>query len=82
MKELSKNMKEALSKCTNEWQSAYEMGVKINTLDALKNRGLIERQYNLGAMAFPRTGIEWRLIEEPNNDVQAAVDGLNQTPIE
>lgn len=45
----------ALSKMTNEWQSAYSIRAGLNTLNALVRRGLIEVKYPLGSMAFPRT---------------------------
>lgn len=42
-------------------RSAYAARCNMGTLEALYKRGLLSKQYGLGDMAFPRTGIMWRI---------------------
>jgi hypothetical protein len=64
MMKLSKLQKEALERLTNEWQSAYELGFRLGTLNSLADRGLAKRNYGPGSYAFPRSGIKFKLIKD------------------
>ncbi len=66
MRELSKAMKRALGKLSNNWQSASVLDESKQTLNALKARGLVERRGLLGATipGFSRTSTEYRLKPE------------------
>ena len=61
---LSKAQQEALNKLTNEWQSAYSMQVRVDTLGALHRNGLIDCWYDVGSVWSPRTCTKWRLKKE------------------
>lgn len=65
---LSKLQEQALGKLTNEWQSAYELGFKLCTLNSLADRGLAKRNYGLGSYAFPRSGIKFKLAKNTNGE--------------
>lgn len=41
--------------------TAYTARVKLNTLYALEERGLVRGTRGLGSMAFPQSSIIWRL---------------------
>ena len=51
----------ALAKMTDSWQSAYESQTSLSTLRSLASKGFLVFRHQAGAMAFPRTGIEYRL---------------------
>lgn len=42
------------------WVSPYDIQESINTLDSLFRRGLVNRKYELGSMADPRTGTYYK----------------------
>lgn len=59
---LRKLQKEALAKMKGQtWESSYELGISMNTLNSLYARKLIDRFYGLGSGFFPHTSIVWRL---------------------
>ncbi|MAK54688.1 MAG: hypothetical protein CML17_02350 [Pusillimonas sp.] len=61
---LTKSQKEALEKFSDgKWHSAYDVQSGLNTLNALFNKGLLDRKAGLGSMAFPRNGIKFKLKE-------------------
>lgn len=43
------------------WHSAYDVQASLATLNALRKRGLLQRQSGLGALFSPRTSIEYRI---------------------
>jgi hypothetical protein len=49
---------EKLSK--TEWKTAYDLGCSVRTLSCLVMKGYAESKSGLGAMAFPRTSIDFR----------------------
>lgn len=60
---LSQKQEEAMAimtLMTKNWRSSYELGISLNTLQALEKRGLIRSKHNLGSMFSPRTAILWR----------------------
>jgi hypothetical protein len=66
MKKLTDSQQKALDKLTNTWQSRHTLRVGRNTLDSLVERGLADRRYPLGSIAFPDT-TEYRRASEPVN---------------
>lgn len=68
MKKLSKAQEKALSFLKeNGPSSAYSCRASLTTLNSLVNRGLITAHYQLGAVAFPRSGVIFQ-IKDSNND--------------
>jgi hypothetical protein len=59
-KKLTPLQAEALERLTREWQSAYGLRSRLDTLDALVRRGLAERSYEIGSIAFPHTSTKYR----------------------
>lgn len=58
---LSTAQQAALANCTAYWQSAYEIGASLPTLDALVKRGILEHHASaLGSMFSPRTANHYR----------------------
>lgn len=57
---LTPTQKKALAALTAEWQSAYDLKCSRSTLDALVRKKLADSRHCLGAVAFPRAGIEYR----------------------
>ena len=56
----------ALANCAPQWQSAYEIGATLATLDALVRLGILEHHAEtLGALFSPRTANYYRL-KTPN----------------
>ena len=67
MNKLTDSQKKTLDKLTNEWQSSYSIKAGRMTLDSLVHKGLAERRYPVGSIAFPAT-TEYRLAQrEPAN---------------
>jgi len=63
MAKLSQTMQDVLSKLLAQpdlWQSAYDLGASLGTLNALQGRGLARSKSNLGYFAFPRSNIMWK----------------------
>lgn len=61
---LSTAQQAAISNCGDDWQSAYQIGASLATLDALVKRGILERRTDaLGAMFSPRTANYYRLAK-------------------
>lgn len=60
---LSKIQIEALKELRQSagWMSAYMLGFSVATLDALYTRGLVKRAREMGAVAFPRTSIRYKI---------------------
>lgn len=59
---LTKAMASALRKIEpHRLISSYSAGVRMDTLEALERRGLVEAQRGLGSIAFPHTSTGWRL---------------------
>ena len=57
-KKLSKVQLKTFAKMKNNiWYTAYDLGVRLTTLDALYHRNLLSRKSGLGAYSFPRTNI-------------------------
>jgi sulfur relay (sulfurtransferase) DsrF/TusC family protein len=54
----------AYHKLNSTWQSAYDIQESLATLRALVRRGLAESKANLGAVAFPRNSIYFRIKEQ------------------
>ncbi len=59
-KKLTPLQAETLERLTNKWESSYGLQARLDTLDALVKRGLAERKYELGSMAFPHSSIKYR----------------------
>jgi hypothetical protein len=57
---LSVPQQKALNKLTDEWQSSYELQVRLNTLYVLVDKGLVERKSLVGYMFSPRNNILFR----------------------
>lgn len=62
---LSPAMERAMRKLTPEWACSYTLRVSMQTLWALRHRGLVNVSGcgTLGSAASPRTRIKWRLTE-------------------
>lgn len=46
-----------------KWYSAYDLQVRLSTMEALLNKGLVERsKLKPGDMFFPRTAITFRRV--------------------
>ncbi len=61
---LSKAQSEALRKFQDgEWKTAYDVQCSLSTLDALTNKGLLEKKMRLGSFFCPRTNIDYRLAK-------------------
>lgn len=61
---LSKTQERALSKLSYKWQSAYEIGESIATLNALVRHGLAKSKTDeLGYMYSPRTAIYFKVFD-------------------
>lgn len=60
---LSKTQQRALEKLTDEWQSGYKLGEKINTLKVLVNKGLAIEKRERGYSYMPRTCIVYKKKE-------------------
>jgi hypothetical protein len=59
---LSSAQSKALEKFQDgEWKTAYDTQSRITTLDALSDKGLLERECRLGYIFSPRTSIFYRL---------------------
>ncbi len=59
---LSKTMERCLRKLDKKkWKSSYELRESLNTLQALRARGLAISLAQLGSFAFPRVSLLWRL---------------------
>lgn len=66
MNKLSRAQQEALTRCSDDWQSAYSIGATLATLDALVRLGELEHHAEtLGALFSPRTANYYRL-KTPN----------------
>lgn len=61
MKALSKTQEYALSKLTNEWQSAYDIQNSLGTLKSLVKLDLAEIKVQTGHLFFPRSCTFFRL---------------------
>ena len=61
---LSKAQQKAIKKMSGKWQTAYELQIGLNTLDALHAKQLADRKLEQGYTAFPRTSILYRLSDE------------------
>lgn len=62
---LSKVQKETLDKMEEgKWYSVYNLQASLNTLDALKRRGLVKREYRQGYMFFPRNQIKYMKVKK------------------
>ena len=48
-----------------EWHSAYSLQTSIATLNALCNKGYLERKRGVGSIFSPRNEIQFRVIECP-----------------
>lgn len=57
---LTPAQKTALSKLTDEWQTAYSLDERLGTLRALVNKGVASSRMPLGSLFFPRNN-EFRL---------------------
>ena len=51
----------ALDKLTYQWQSAYDLSEKINTLNALVRMGKAEVKREIGSETFPKSMTFYRL---------------------
>lgn len=61
--EFSPAQQRAINKLKDmEWKSSYAIQESRRTLDSLVSKGILERHYELGSSAFPRTHILYRLI--------------------
>jgi hypothetical protein len=61
---LTSAQQSALDGCTDDWQSAYQIGASLATLDALVKRGILEHHASaLGGMFSPRTANYYRLAK-------------------
>ncbi len=61
---LSTAQQAAISNCGDDWQSAYQIGASLATLDALVKRCILERRTDaLGGMFSPRTSNFYRLAK-------------------
>lgn len=59
--QLSKTQAAVLAKMkSGEWATAHELRASLATLQALCERGRVEKRTGAGSFTFPRTGIEWR----------------------
>lgn len=64
-KPLTKLQKRCMAKLTQDkWQSAYELGENLNTLNGLHKRGVVISKGMLGSYFFPRTNLLWKLKNE------------------
>ena len=60
---LSKPQKKALEKLSEtQWQSAYKLGIGLNTLQSLLRKELVEANYGAGSFSCPQVGIQFRKI--------------------
>lgn len=66
MPKLSPRQQEALEKLAHEseWCSAYRLQISLNTLEALKRKGLVICDYLAWYPLDPRGGILWKLKKE------------------
>ena len=63
MKKLSKAQSIVVRKMANGARySSYDLQCKISTLDALVNKGIMNRYCGRGSMFCPRTSIKYALI--------------------
>lgn len=60
-KGLSGAQRKALLADRTRGNCAYSLRVGLNTLEALRSKGLVLCKAGVGAMAFPHTTIEWPL---------------------
>lgn len=61
---LTSAQQSALDGCADDWQSAYQIGASLATLDALVKRGILERRTDaLGSIFSPRTANYYRLAK-------------------
>ena len=61
---LTSAQQSALEGCADDWQSAYQIGASLATLDALVKRGILEQRTDaLGGMFSPRTSNFYRLAK-------------------
>lgn len=58
---LSEAQRRAMMADRSRGQCAYTMRVRLETLEALRARGLLRRNAGVGSMFSPRTSIEWPL---------------------
>ena len=59
----TKNQLETLAVMVKgKWYSAYDLQVRISTLESLNKKGLVQRKSDLGAIFSPATGIKFRKI--------------------
>lgn len=63
---VSKVQKETLDKMEKgKWYSAYDLDVSMSTMEALLNRGLVEKsKLRPGDMFFSRTSIEFKKVKD------------------
>ena len=60
---LTKKQQEALNKMQRKvWYTAYDLNTSLSTLNALKNKGVIESTYTSGYFYSPRTCILFRVF--------------------
>ena len=65
LRSLSAAQRAALINLSREkWISAYEARATLKTLEALKKKGLVRDQAQVGYFSMPRTAIEWILTDE------------------
>jgi len=58
---LSPAQKQVLVKMeAGKWYSAYDLQVRISTLEALRERGLLDCRSGLGSIFSPRTDVLFR----------------------
>lgn len=59
--EITRSQKKALERLSfYKWLSAYESRIAMDTLQTLVDKGLVERQFGLGAVSFPLSGIKFK----------------------
>jgi hypothetical protein len=58
---LSKAQQRAYDRLTDEWQSAYELQERLDTLDILVTKGLADCYAGLGLRFFPQRAMKYRL---------------------
>lgn len=62
---LSPKQFQVYTKLEYTWKSAYELRARLDTLNAIVNKGYAESKRGLGSSAFPRSCIYFRRTDKP-----------------
>ena len=63
-RKLSPAQERAMAFLASEWRGSYDLGIGLNTLDALVRKGLADRKVLVGSSFLPHHRIKYRRREQ------------------